>query len=72
MHTSATTITPETRTLIYTISEGIQAKFGKFYFDGDGQIKLHVLQPRHLKTSAWLKVLYLTKSVCLLSRDNVC
>lgn len=34
----------ETRTLIYTISEGIQAKFGKFYFDGDGQIKLHVLR----------------------------
>ena len=35
---------PRARTLIYTISEGIQAKFGKFYFDGDGQIKLHVLQ----------------------------
>ena len=35
---------PETRTLIYKISEGIQAKFGKFYFDGDGQVKLHVLQ----------------------------
>ncbi len=35
---------PETRTLIYRISEGIQAKFGKFKFDGDGQIKLHVLQ----------------------------
>ena len=35
---------PETRALIYKISEGIQAKFGKFYFDGDGQIKLHVLQ----------------------------
>ncbi len=35
---------PETRTLTYRISEGIQAKFGKFYFDGDGQIKLHVLQ----------------------------
>ena len=35
---------PETRTLIYQISEGIQAKFGKFSFDGDGQIKLHVLQ----------------------------
>ncbi len=35
---------PETRTLIYKISEGIQAKFGKFYFDGDGQVKLHVLR----------------------------
>ena len=35
---------PETRTLIYQISEGIQAKFGKFSFDGDGKIKLHVLQ----------------------------
>ncbi len=35
---------PETRTLTYKISEGIQAKFGKFRFDGDGQIKLHVLQ----------------------------
>ncbi len=35
---------PETRTLVYQISEGIQAKFGKFSFDGDGKIKLHVLQ----------------------------
>ena len=35
---------PETHTLTYKISEEIQAKFGKFYFDGDGQIKLHVLQ----------------------------
>ena len=36
---------PETRTLIYQISEGIQPKFGKFSFDADGgQIKLHVLQ----------------------------
>ena len=35
---------PETRTLTYKISEGIQAKFGKFYFDGDGKVKLHVLQ----------------------------
>ena len=35
---------PDTRTLIYRISEGIQAKFGKFSFDGDGQIKLHVLR----------------------------
>ena len=35
---------PETHALTYEISEGIQAKFGKFYFDGDGQIKLHVLQ----------------------------
>ena len=35
---------PETHTLTYNISEGIQAKFGKFYFDGDGKIKLHVLQ----------------------------
>ena len=34
----------ETRTLTYKISEGIQAKFGKFYFDGDGKVKLHVLQ----------------------------
>ena len=35
---------PETRTLTYTIVEGIQAKFGKFFFDGDGQVKLHVLR----------------------------
>ena len=35
---------PETRTLTYKISEGIQARFGKFYFDGDGKVKLHVLQ----------------------------
>ena len=35
---------PETRTLTYKISEGIQAKFGKFHFDGDGKVKLHVLQ----------------------------
>jgi outer membrane protein insertion porin family len=35
---------PETRTLTYKISEGIQAKFGEFYFDGGGQVKLHVLQ----------------------------
>ncbi len=34
----------EKRTLIYKIVEGIQAKFGKFYFDGSGQVKLHVLQ----------------------------
>ena len=35
---------PETRTLTYTIVERIQAKFGKFFFDGDGQVKLHVLR----------------------------
>ena len=35
---------PETRTLIYKIVEGIQPKFGKFKFDGDGKVKLHVLQ----------------------------
>ena len=35
---------PETRRLTYKISEGIQAKFGKFKFDGDGQVKLHVLE----------------------------
>ncbi len=35
---------PDTRTLIYHISEEIQARFGKFYFDGDGKIKLHVLR----------------------------
>ena len=35
---------PESRTLTYQISEGVQAKFGKFKFDGDGKIKLHVLQ----------------------------
>ena len=35
---------PETRTLTYKISEGVQAKFGKFKFDGDGKIKLHVLR----------------------------
>ena len=35
---------PESRTLTYQISEGVQAKFGKFKFNGDGKIKLHVLQ----------------------------
>ena len=35
---------PETRTLIYKIAEGIQAKFGKFNFDGGNQVKLHVLR----------------------------
>ena len=35
---------PESRTLTYQISEGVQAKFGKFKFDGDGKIKLHVLR----------------------------
>ena len=34
----------ETHTLIYKIVEGIEAKFGKFNFDGGGQVKLHVLQ----------------------------
>ncbi len=34
----------ETRTLTYRISEGAQARFGKFCFDGDGRIKLHVLR----------------------------
>ena len=34
---------PETHTLTYKIVEGSQAKFGKFYFDGDGKVKLHVL-----------------------------
>ena len=34
----------ETRVLTYKISEGIQAKFGKFYFDGAGRVKLHVLR----------------------------
>lgn len=34
----------EARVLTYKISEGIQAKFGKFYFDGAGQVKLHVLR----------------------------
>ena len=34
----------ETRTLTYKIVEGPQAKFGKFYFDGDGKVKLHVLR----------------------------
>ena len=34
----------ETHTLTYKISEGIQAKFGKFRFDGGGKVKLHVLQ----------------------------
>ena len=33
-----------TRALTYKIVEGIQAKFGKFRFDGDGKVKLHVLQ----------------------------
>ena len=44
MRIPATSISPETHTLIYKIVEGIQAKFGKFYFDGGGQVKLHVLQ----------------------------
>ncbi len=35
---------PETGTLTYKISEGVQAKYGKFKFDGDGKIKLHVLR----------------------------
>ena len=35
---------PETRMLTYTIAEGVQAKFGKFKFDGDRRVKLHVLQ----------------------------
>ena len=35
---------PETQTLTYKISEGVQARFGKFKFDGDGKVKLHVLQ----------------------------
>ena len=35
---------PETRALTYKVVEGIQAKFGKFRFDGDGKVKLHVLQ----------------------------
>ena len=35
---------PGTHTLTYKISEGIQAKFGKFRFDGGGKVKLHVLQ----------------------------
>ena len=35
---------PETHTLTYQIVEGIQAKFGKFRFDGGGKVKLHVLQ----------------------------
>lgn len=35
---------PETGRLVYQISEGIQAKFGRFYFDGEGRIKLHVLE----------------------------
>ncbi len=35
---------PQTRALTYKIVEGIQAKFGKFRFDGGGKVKLHVLQ----------------------------
>ena len=35
---------PETGRLLYQISEGIQATFGRFYFDGEGRIKLHVLE----------------------------
>lgn len=35
---------PETRTLTYRVTEGVQAKFGKFKFDGKGKVKLHVLQ----------------------------
>ena len=35
---------PETRALTYKVVEGIQAKFGKFKFDGDGKVKLHVLR----------------------------
>jgi outer membrane protein insertion porin family len=35
---------PETGRLLYQISEGIQAKFGRFYFDGESRIKLHVLE----------------------------
>ena len=34
----------ETGRLLYQISEGIQTKFGRFYFDGEGRIKLHVLE----------------------------
>ena len=34
----------ETGTLTYRISEGTQAKFGRFYFDGDGTVKLNVLR----------------------------
>ena len=41
-------ITPEYReetgTLTYRITEGVQAKFGQFFFEGDGKIKLHVLR----------------------------
>ena len=35
---------PDTGRLLYQISEGIKAKFGRFYFDGEGRIKLHVLE----------------------------
>lgn len=35
---------PETRTLTYRVTEGVQAKFGEFKFDGEGKVKLHVLQ----------------------------
>ena len=35
---------PETDTLVYRISEGIQAKFGKFYFYGNHRVKLNVLR----------------------------
>ena len=34
----------ETETLIYRISEGVQGRFGKFHFDGDGRVKVHVLE----------------------------
>jgi outer membrane protein insertion porin family len=35
---------PETGTLTYRISEGIQAKFGQFFYDGEGKVKIHVLR----------------------------
>lgn len=35
---------PETGTLTFRVTEGVQAKFGKFKFDGEGKVKLHVLQ----------------------------
>ena len=35
---------PDIGRLHYKISEGIKAKFGRFYFDGEGRIKLHVLE----------------------------
>ena len=46
MHISAITIIQKAGTLTYQISEGVQAKFGKFKFNGDGKIKLHVLRAR--------------------------